>query len=610
MLCGSAPNVSASYYIVLTSRAGAAVGQLAIRVEPRSPTLRWTAVAMFWIAWGLLLFTRRETLSFPMFEDQMPIWNEADYLYRSNFDYEGLRYDEPHGDIGGARAIMTVQPTLIALIETTGLSIPATITLYRVFVFGCGALLFASVFELTRGWLGFPIAIAATSWVATTPLIRAQAEFPGTEIPMAAFLFLSTCLFVKRRLVLGAVSLLLAYALKPTALVGAVASFGGFGLLWALGKWRGRADDVVWFRRGLLVVGSLVGMEVAYLAWASTVEVRLDAPSGITHLLAIFCTPDVLAFLGVYAAMLVIAILGWRRCFRWTPSPNAIPEACQKAVLEFLLLSACTIGLLVTAILRLPYHPRYLTAIVPYLYTSIVVLSAWLSIPKTAIVSALAALSIFNLANANARFFPALPDRIGATPTYLERSLEYRPFLRSHWEAFKTAEAWNERVPVLITETFFHPAVRPGVGYSKEPLWGYSTMNVEAPTIRNVLKILEDKPPKLVVIALNDMFRVDDVFEFPSPTVPPDKILFTDGREVPLIVYLKTFNSQDTDEYEQWFVSLFTRSNVGGSVGWLLENDRPDLARRYLDDVLRDEPTHELARQLSEQLSGSPDANR
>jgi hypothetical protein len=347
----------------------------------------------------------------------------------------------------------------------------------------------------------------------------------------------------------------------------------------------------------------LVGIEVAYLAWASTVEVRLDAPSGLTHLLALVCTPDILAYVVIYVILLAFVFLKWRRSQALPPSPGVLPGTSPKEILNFLFLSACILALLITAILRLPYHPRYLTAIVPYLYASIVVLSAWISIPKSILVALLTALSIFNLANANGRLFPALPDRIGATPTYLERSLEYRPYLRSHWDAFKTAEERNQQVPVLITETFFHPAVRPGVGFAKEPLRGYSTMDVQAPTIHGVLAILEDKPKELILIALNDMFRVDDVFEFPNPTVPPDKVLFTDGREVPLVVYLKTFRGQDVDEYEKWFVTLFSRSNVGGSVGWLLEHSRPDLAKRYLDDILRDNSKHEVARKLREEIS-------
>lgn len=479
-------------------------------------------------------------LDAPPYEEQaVGLWNEANFLANSDFDYHRLLYEEPHfmsPQMGSRSYMISIQPTLLALLMKCPLSPRAVSLLWHLLQLVAAAGTFALAANLLRPRMGWWGSLVASAALATTPLFSAQVEQAGMDVTLAFAVTLSVAA-TARRAYLGAVaSTLAAFLLKANGLIATAAVLATFALAW-VGRPAGRGR----LTRAFLAGTALLGVQLVLLYWGDDstqirrlLHVQFAGSSGLFGLpMARIWCPD-LVMLVVLATLLAMYRLGL--------GPRRLEDE-DLALVQAGLIVAFT---LVATGLYL-FTPRHVTMAVPALYLVLGLLATPTGRSARWAGLGFAALVFFNLANQGGRFFPAIGDagqddfarsafRHPRWSILLERSLEYRADHAASLAALAWLEQNADGETALLSYPHYWYATMPCLGYVKRPLDARLAMNYPS-ALAAMLDIDSKQTPAARVSPLFLWYGTARSF-LPPPSVD-DEILFVDGLEDPLIIYRK-----------------------------------------------------------------------
>ena len=161
--------------------------------------------------------------------------------------------------------------------------------------------------------------------------------------------------------------------------------------------------------------------------------------------------------------------------------------------------------------------PRYFLLMLPPVYLALGQLLFWLPRWRGAAALVVAALVLFNLANAYGRFYPKLTDaqRTGAV---WERS---RECLLDHASNIRAVEALlRERrgAAVVAASPFVQFLAYPRLGYVDQAIDGYTLNRYSGPHFVSGLRLPDDNPPEVVFVYVDNPFSQGAILP-PQPGV-------------------------------------------------------------------------------------------
>ncbi len=278
-----------------------------------------------WILpFGVALFAitvfRAEIIASPPYWDSaMGLFVEANFLADTNFDYHRLATEEKaFVDGGPAVYIVSVMPTLLALVFRAVPSVTPMLVVLHLAMFACAAAIFVMMYSLLESRIGPTGAVWAGIATLTTPLYLVQIDMIGMELPMIACGMLALLLLAREHYVAAALATLAAFSVKLSGGLLTAALVCYLAMLVATGV---RHADPKFLRRCWLGLGFgliVLTTEVGVFAWLNNLPSRVFKPyeAGTFDLLiglvmpAVLC-PDVVLLL--LASMVGLGVLLRRR---------------------------------------------------------------------------------------------------------------------------------------------------------------------------------------------------------------------------------------------------------------------------------------------------------
>ena len=581
----------------------------------------WLLVAVLIGVWD------REVIDSPPYEDQaVGWWLEADFLADSGFDYYALLYEQEHymSGQGGARSYMiSVLPTLLALVMTTAPDVQTTIVVVHLFGFACAAAILLLMYGVLRPRVGMAMAVAAPLAMATTPLFHTQVKIVGMDVPLTVFSLLAAICVWKRRYVLAAAVSMVAFAMKATGGLVVMATIVFLGLRWLLGGARLSASERRRLRRGLLANALALAAQTAIVAWGDTSVAILwgsDWPNVWSLPYAVAWCPEVVAVFLITAALaLWCMVTALRHDAAGDSEAAARRVTARRAAIDsvvpgdggpgvrlerflrrddvLVLSMIVVVGMLAASSLYI-FIPRYFTSAMPFLF--IAWATAWPRGRKwwPAGWVLLLGLSTLNVVNADGRFYPPI-DRVAAglfeqtasiyarSCPFTERSDEYLDDHRSNQAAIRLLESRYAESPIFACRPLLHYLREPRLGYVRRGLQVVSAETFGS-AIRGFVQWAQTggKRGEWPIFVWSGEART--ILPAPQPT---DEILYDDGMSPPLIVFrrrvpeqaLQTAAAAETWFLDQTWPGPWMGERLQNRVLYLVETDR---LQRAIDETL------------------------
>lgn len=573
------------------------------------------------VAFLLISVWRWEIIRSPPYLDSaMGLFVEANMLYEANFDYRGAYRNETWGTDGGAIAyVISVLPTVIALLMKLDETGQTAITVYHFVNFLCAAIVLAMVYEILRRHLSIGTSAGIAVVIATTPLFASQVDMLGMELPMTAAFAVALWAVGRDRFVLAGVATTIAFACKTTGMIPAIAvvAVTGLRLVQCPAAERRR-------RLGLAValafnVMLLFAQFVVY-RWSGLGDrlVQMDHPLLRTTeqnpflLDWAYACPEMLLLtvLSLGMAALVFARTVWRRGQEsrtrgvsfW--SSWQIDTSSDAAMLTLACLTV--VGILAAIKLMVTFVcPRYWTITVPCVYVLFAIL--FLTRPSlrrwSPVIVVL--LLVWNSANLYESLFPQPRQRLDA-----ERSLAYLADHQASIDACREIEAKCAGVKIVTGNPFTYYLALPRLGFVSRAQHGYTVNAFRRPEFLSVLRMFIDHPCELVILTAETAQIRYGVASLPTAG-PQDEVVYTDTRQAPICAYRKQLCNLSPAELGDWYVDhlWYARDtqramyDLPSRARFLQASGNAAAALRLLTTALAAEPTNvevklELARQL------------
>ncbi|MBX9789116.1 MAG: hypothetical protein K2Y37_09395 [Pirellulales bacterium] len=526
---------------------GVRLAQSATSTWRQSPAdRRWfRRMAGVLVAFAAILVARFEVIDSPPYWDSiLAVWNEADYLAKSDFDYNGLLHEQRyclHPD-GGRRAYgMTIIPGVIALFMRNTPSPRAAIVGYRLLIFlssACSAVLF---FELVRPLTTRTGAILATLATWTTPVFAVQIDLLGMEPPLIALALLNVFLIAKGRTGWAAAAALGAFAVKQSGFIVVAANIVYFLGMVVGNLLQGRR--VRSHSQYVLLHVAVAALEILVISSGDTHTQNMRG--GANWFAALTWCPDVVLLVLACLMLGIVRTIAWRRRER----DSRLPVLNSSLLGSEWVVAGWTAVLALLATGFVPFLPRYVALAVPFIYLVLAALLFWS--PRSAMPGLLtfALLTMFNVGNWNGRFFPdvnALPSwatsvqlsGIARESGHLERSHEYLRDHRCTQQVVRVIKALEPGQPVLCGFPFTYILSMPSLGYVDQPIPTYALQGFYdyTTTSRDVAQLCDDHPSRPVfILAENSFYRNYSRFDSPAPD--SGTILFADSKPGQLVVF-------------------------------------------------------------------------
>jgi hypothetical protein len=536
----------------------------------------------------IMMLLRWEIVDAPPCCDQAALFVEASFLYESGFDYFAL-WRQKAIDDGGRKGYFTcLPPTAIALLRAMGASPRQSFIAYHLYTFACFAAAVVLLYHLLRDDLGPRLSAAVVAAFATAPLVLTQADMLGMDLPATVGVLAAACLLQRERWYAALAATVLAYLLKNSAMVATFA----VGLLAAWQLAFNRASYATTSRRRLVITllasAGLTAAEYGFSVWGGALRTRLLAQPPIGPSIALRCCPDLvlLLFVAIAAALAWLASRA-KRAARDRSRPERLFEKVCRALPRnaVWLFGWILIAGNLLAVQRVAFHPRYVLLSLPLLFAVAAIALNALCARKSLLTMSFAALACLNLVNFNGALFPELPPSLRRTSCYVERSHEYLVNHRSIRKAMEAVNKHSRPVPVLSIEFFVYALADPALGYVSEPRHGYTTKEYfYSRQFANALRMLDDRPREVLVVAFHPRFETDPGFCYPPPEdVPGVEVLYADGLDPPLSVYVKRFDTTAaTDPYADFYVRLMASGDEGAELAERLRSlGHDDLAKLW-----------------------------
>lgn len=519
----------------------------------------WTLA--FFAVFLIQILARYGVLTIPPYEDQAAgVWVEAEFLADSDFDYYRLRYEEKnYMDGGGVRSYMiSVIPTLLALLFHSGLTAHAAIVVAHLFVFACAAWIVVAVLIMLSDTLPFPAAclVAAAMW--TTPALLGQIDQVGMDVAMIAAGLVSTLLVLRQRFVLAGVASTLAFFVKGSASLFTLATIAYLLLLLVIG-W---TDTSPAFRRrcGWGLIANVVAFVVQRLCaiWADDPVLSLQGMIGPEMLalprMLLWCWD--LTVLLVVTAAITVALMGAALVrIRATQPPGVGHWASLRSTAwqwireqPIAVYGWILVGGLCLSIHLFVFFPRYFAPGIVCLYLIMGELIHRMGRLRRLAYWSLVVVVIFNLVNRDGKLYFS-STRLGEDEFAIwtmwhprmcvltERSLEYiEPFdgeLRAL--RFLATEYWDH--PLFLEKLYEHYLVRPRLGIVDFPLPHVCSVEDFGASVDSFMKymspVIEGTSTNAPIFLWSGKSRT----RIPPPTAKHCEILFADDGVEPLLVY-------------------------------------------------------------------------
>lgn len=536
-----------------------------IRPLLAQPVVRWGLV---WLAvWLALIAWRHDSLTSPPYWDSaMGLFVEANFLVESGFDYRRLFYDERRFAEGGSAIyLISLAPTLVAAALAWLPSPRAAIVvchLVNLGVAACGAVVLATILARRVGWR---LALLAAIALLTTPLFLAQLDLISLEVPVATLGLVMLACLDRQRYVAAALAALLAFAIK---LSGAVLTMAlGCYLLFALvvRPFQGERRQIVRLWLGLAAAfGNVV-----------CICLSLDFLEGLPHSAANrsptrwadglaslaetrFWCPDLLVVTLASAIVSLAAAGQW-----WRGVAQSVEGAAGRGRSIVAIRAAlwseplpCVSWIIVggsVGFLALFYTiPRYLAVPLPFIWLALVVGAARWTPVRRWLPLALGAVIVFQVANREGRFYPAL-DQGGRAPldrrngAQLERSLEFWADHRANLAAVRVLEREAAESAIVASAPFVPFLALPRLGYVSRPLRGYSLGRFQPAGFPGIATLRDAPPERLTFVTVENRFTPLAEAAWPVPG-DADEVVWSDDARSPLVIFRPRASADESPE--------------------------------------------------------------
>ena len=556
---------------------GVPLAQAATSTLRQSPAdRRWLrGMAGVLVAFAAILVARFEVIDSPPYWDSiLAVWNEADFLAKSDFDYHGLLYEQRyclHPD-GGRRAYgTTIIPGVIALLMRNTPSPHAAIVGYRLLIFlssACSAVLF---FGLVRPLTTRTGALMATFATWTTPVFAVQIDMLGMEPPLIALALLNVFLIAKGRAGWAAAAALGAFAVKQSGFIVVAANIVYFLGIVVGNLLQGRR--VRSHSRYLLLHVAVAALEFLVISSGDTHTQNMRG--GANWFAALTWCPDVVLLILACLVLGVVRAVAWRRRQRPTGPLLLNPAFLGSAWV----LAGWTAVLAILATGFVPFLPRYVALAVPFVYLVLAALLFASPRSTTSGVLTFAFLTLFNVTNWNGRFFPdvnSLSPWAASVPLsgidresgHLERSHEYLHDHLCTQRVVQILKGLEPGQPVLCGFPFTYILSMPSLGYVNQPIPTYALQGFYdyTTTSRDVGQLCDDHPSHPVfILSENSFYRNYSRFEVPA--LDSGTILFEDNDPGQLVVFrsAEPDPAWDSARIAAWYRD---RSFPGDTLDW------------------------------------------
>jgi hypothetical protein len=510
---------------------------------------------------GVVLFVRLPILIDPPYYDfAFSFWAEADYLAKSDFDFQRLRYEEPFllAEQGGRRAYMTsLLPSLAALAMKITPSPAWSFALYRLFTFFVVGLMGTFLYRLFVPSLGRAGAGLLVAFTLTIPSLSTQFDMLGMETPVALGATATAYFVARGKWGWGAVASLFAFLMKASGMIISIALLVTLGLLVLSAILTRRAPP--W--RGCLLAAAVLAIEWGLVRWGDTFTGQIM--SGVPLAMALVWAPDLslltLLALGAGVALFWQTLRQIDREHQDRPASESWGALADALSRERLVLFA-TIGVVgvMAAVHRGPHLPRYYAMAVPLVVILLVEIlfseKRPLPWPTGLVVWGL----LINLINWSGSLYPSIEagfeyiakipaPAVARSGSFYERSREYIADLRSTQNLVNTLLARHSDEAIIVGMPFPFFLAYPSFGYVKDPVLGYSISRTadSIPEFKPAADLLRDQPTQAVLIRVPSYFySATNLIEIDRPG-PKDEVWYDDGDHYPgaMTLYRKTWST-------------------------------------------------------------------
>ncbi|MGD9648208.1 MAG: hypothetical protein AB7U73_21030, partial [Pirellulales bacterium] len=402
----------------LAASSALGVGEQFDRAAPWMPRLLG-ALLSGTVLLAVLVACHWHILSLPPYEDQaVGLWNEADFLVESGFDYYRLRYVENHymdAESGPRSYMISVLPTVVALLMKYSPSIAAAITVAHLLTLACTSAIAVLLYQIARPWSG-PRGAAhlALAWLST-PLVYSQEQMVGMVFPLSLAALATAHAVWRERFVAAAGLAMVAFLMKATGMLLTFSTLGYLSvLLIVAGTSTPGTHDRRYLAGWLANLSALMCQVLLVRVGDTTVALRrqINWPDALMLPHALDWCPDLVLLLVV---ALLLTIVVWIRPpgpkieqtkDYWRSRRQQLAD-CLRGQADLIYCWLVVLGM-IAASSQYIFIPRYFTCATPFLLLALaIVLFGRLQAKKTGL-AAFALLALVNVANRNGDFFPSI----------------------------------------------------------------------------------------------------------------------------------------------------------------------------------------------------------
>jgi tetratricopeptide (TPR) repeat protein len=517
-----------------------------LRIAQLPTSIRWGG--MWCVVFVAIALNRSAIIDSPPYYDfATGLFLEANFLAETNFDYSKLVHEQHRWMEGGAAVYITsVMPTFVAALMRWLPSARAVLVAYHLFTFAAAATLALLVFAAIRSRTGVWGAAVTALCLLTVPLLSTQIDMCGMDLPMAVLAVAAVLLIAKGHYEWSAVAGAGAFLIKtPGRAVIAATIIYLVGLL-VLGRGLAPSAERRRLWRGLGWHLLVFAAEIAAIDWTNSLphsEIETWTQSrryfrGENYWDWLpYWFPDQLAVFAVCLISLLCAA-GWVLRLQFRENAGSWFNRLRRSVYQLLVAEPLIVvgwtiifGML-TALWFVYCLPRYFILILPFLYLTLGLLL--FSRPRLrgfglVVVSALV---VFNLANMNGAFFPAIdraPHDALRTGAMLERSREYLRDHQSNIAGMSKLASSHPDASIIAPSPYVHFLSLPRLGYVDRPLQGFSLSRYHAGTFKSGLELPKQAPRNVVFVRVRNSFATGEV---PAPE-PSDEMIWNDRNVNP-----------------------------------------------------------------------------
>ena len=489
----------------------------------------------------------------PYWDDATGLWADAAFLADTSFDYTALA--QARAKAGSLPETTVVAPTLLAAIMIAAPS--QAIVVGHLIVIAAAAAVALLLVALLRNPAGWPAAVMLALLFMVTPLVSAQVEQLGSQLPMCALCLLSLWLWGRGMWKSSVATAGFAILVNTMAIVLpiAVVVYLLFKLFGTSRQW---ASSAGWRAVGPQLIGytSLTAAAMLLIAWlgangnGAPDPTRYEIAMGGWLYVARFWTPEVVGV--ILLALLAGTVFLGRK--------STVTESRRLAMVAWLALVAMVAWLSWQDVM--PDDLPLAVALSGLVFGSVLMASRRLR-PLAWVVAA--GLLVFDGLNQYGRFYPAPTLLHGAefarTGSALSRSLEYRHDHRANLEAVRSAVRQSHGDPVIAAAPLTYFLAQPRLGYVNKPVAGFGLQSVVAAghRMRDIHGSLVSWPRSAIFVVSSNPYYFDSPRLVLTGPGDGDEIFYRDAEPSPLVVFRRQWPAGASQEtVSAWLFERFS----------------------------------------------------